>query len=116
MQSQRVFAKVCEIDTKRKILFTDIYILSELSIKSISDILVDMKLARYNNKYNNDSNQLTKYKSKVEYPHLFPSFEALESGIVPSSLWERDLLKHSVPLDLLYQNYYQYHDINCHEN
>lgn len=40
----------------------------------------------------------------------------LECGIVPSSLWEKDLLKYSVPLDLLYKDYYEYQDINCFES
>lgn len=79
-------------------------------------MLIDLRLAGYNKSYNNGSNQQTKYTSKVNYPHLFPSFEMLECGIVPSSLWEKDLLKYSVPLDLLYKDYYEYQDINCFES
>lgn len=108
IENRRIFAKVCEIDIERKILFTEIYTPSKITHKSINDVLVDLNLAKYNKRNMNGNVELIRYKSKVKYPHLFPSFERLEGGIVPSSLWESDLLKNCVPLDLLYKDYYEY--------
>ncbi|XP_018565967.1 tudor domain-containing protein 5-like [Anoplophora glabripennis] len=113
LQNKRIFAEVCEIDTEQNILFCEIYINPEVTNKSIGDILVNLKMAKYNERYTSHNTELTKYKSKVKYPHLFPSFEKLENGSVPSSLWERNLLKDSVLFDVLYKDYYQYQDINC---
>ncbi|KAJ8929456.1 hypothetical protein NQ314_017836 [Rhamnusium bicolor] len=120
MEGKRLLAKVHEIDTKRNILFVDIHVVYADIFESISTILIQLGIAIYNQNYpasyTNEAENKTKYKSKVKYLHLFPSFEALESGRVPCSLWEYNLLKNSVPLDLLYKDYYQYQDVNLDIN
>ncbi|KAJ8976598.1 hypothetical protein NQ317_005788 [Molorchus minor] len=114
IEGRRLRAKICEIDTKQCILFVEIKTLYGKICKSVSTSLVYMGLAVYNKNTlvsKVAKKRVTKYKPKIKYRHLFPTFEALENGIVPCSLWEHDLLKHSVPLDILYKHLYDYQDI-----
>lgn len=61
----------------------------------------------------NKLKKLSKYVPVTQYPHLFPTIEAIEEGKVPSSLWEQSIVTEYVPLDVLLNPYYKYQDINA---
>ncbi|KAJ8951136.1 hypothetical protein NQ318_021580 [Aromia moschata] len=111
IEERQLIAKTCEIDIKRSILFVEIRTFCGAVCNSVNDTLIELKVARYiepDDDFEVCTETMSNYKSKVKYKHLFPTFEAIEGGIVPYSLWEHDLLKNAVPLDLLYKNYYRY--------
>ncbi|XP_023021054.2 tudor domain-containing protein 6 isoform X1 [Leptinotarsa decemlineata] len=104
LSEQDLSIKVMEIDFNLKILHVDIIRINDSMGESINNLLVKSGIAGYSQLIE-ESKEKSKYKNKVKYMHLCPSFNALERGGVPSSLWEQNLLK-DVHLNLLY-SYYQ---------
>lgn len=98
-------------DPNRKIIIIRIGNVNEFShVTDIGDILIREKLAeiiltKQKSKKVNDN---SRYAPKTKYPYLFPSFEAIESGIVPSSVYISELLGQCVPRDVLFKPYFKY--------
>ncbi|KAG5870116.1 hypothetical protein JTB14_025999 [Gonioctena quinquepunctata] len=111
LSEKKLTVKVLEIDPNLKILHIDIFRKMNGVDESISSLLVESGIGSYS-KYIEEIKEQSKYKRKVKYMHLVPTFNALEKGVVPCSLWEANLLK-CVPTDLLYKDYYQYQYDEC---
>lgn len=114
---KKLYARIEGINEDNKILYIDIFAkdscasvhmansvtLQLLKANMVSPATVKPKTHR----------KLTKYVPVMKFPHLYPTIEAIEEGKVPSSLWEQNLVKDNVPLDLLLRPYYKYEDINA---
>ncbi|VEN53110.1 unnamed protein product [Callosobruchus maculatus] len=112
--SKRIFMKIFETDMQHKTCYVDIFRTCKNSLESCSSILVSLGLAAFNSETETEiaggktEDCDVKYKRVLKYMHLFPTFQALETGIVPYSLWEHNLLKDCLPKDVLYQTYYEF--------
>lgn len=111
---KQLLARVVNINFNHKILFIELFKIQNEGAVSINGLLINHNIAFYSQVDSNlkKNGKLSKYAKKIKYPHLFPSFEALEHGFVPCSLWERKLLADNIPLDMLYKDYYKYQSIN----
>lgn len=79
--------------------------------QSVTLNMINAKVAAPVTFKSNKDMSTSKYFLTVEYPYLFPTIESIEEGKVPSSLWELNIVKNNVPLDLLLPQY-QYQNIN----
>ncbi|CAH0549529.1 unnamed protein product [Brassicogethes aeneus] len=108
-----LFAKICLIDRENSILHVAIRELCHHHCDYVNDILIKDKVAKIIGKEDeNIKNRIRfgKYKAKVKYLYMYPSFELIEKGVVPKSLNEFSLLKKEVPLDIIYPNYFEFVD------
>lgn len=113
-----LYAKIEGINKSNKILYVDIFRKvrcdSSHIAESVTSKMLQANMATPASTTPNKLKTVTKYHPITNYPHLFPTIEAIEEGKVPSSLWELSLVKECVPHDLLLDSYYQYQDINAY--
>ncbi|XP_044745523.1 uncharacterized protein LOC123307331 isoform X2 [Coccinella septempunctata] len=72
----------------------------------ISDILVDLKYAIYINQSQEKHIEDPNCKSRVQFIHLFPTFDEIENWVVPSLEEASDFLNTSVTADFLFSQYF----------
>lgn len=113
LSDREIYGTVEEIDKEQKILFLDLFGVKNNIQLSINSLMVQTGIGSYSKLVQNPNHKISKYKRMVKYMNLIPTFNALEKGIVPCSLWEKNLLK-EIPLDLLYKQYYKYQDAKSH--
>ncbi|CAH2014677.1 unnamed protein product [Acanthoscelides obtectus] len=116
LQTRKIFMKIHEIDEKQRTLYVDILRQCKNSLESCSTLLVSSGQALLNSYEANTEEKDPRYKRVMKYMHLFPTFQTLEGGEVPYSLWEHNLLKDCLPKDVLYKNYYEYVKIDDRNN
>ncbi|XP_057653480.1 tudor domain-containing 6-like [Diorhabda carinulata] len=112
ISEKRLLAKIIEIDSQEKVLHIALFSVNESAVVSINEKLIENGIATHGTWIYNSNYKISKYRRKIKYMHLIPTFHAIETGMVPSSLWEQSLIK-EVPLDLLQRPYYEYQNINC---
>lgn len=113
-----LYAKIEGINKNNKILYVDIFRKQKYNsihiAQSVTLQMLEANMASTASATPKQMEHITKYLPTTNYPYLYPTIEAIEEGKVPSSLWELNLIKESVPQDLLLNAYYQYQDINAH--
>ncbi|KAJ8965464.1 hypothetical protein NQ314_004109 [Rhamnusium bicolor] len=99
-------------DPVRKIVHITIGNVNDTSsVSDIGHILINEKLARSIAKRSSpekESRNNSRYVPKTKYPYLFPSFEAIESGMVPSCVYTSELLRQCIATDVLFKPYFAY--------
>nr|CAH7725368.1 unnamed protein product [Callosobruchus chinensis] len=112
IENREIFMKTFEIHVEHNTYYVDILRKCENSLESCSSLLVSSGKATFISETDNVDTETKdsdfRYKRALKYMHLFPTFQALERGDVPYSLWEHNLLKDCLPKDILYKNYYQF--------
>ncbi|XP_018580099.1 uncharacterized protein LOC108917822 [Anoplophora glabripennis] len=111
--SKKVLICVVECtDPSRRIVFIKVgSVKDELSdVVDIGITLISEKLARSTSskKSTTKIKNNSRYIPTTNYPHLFPSFEAIEGGIVPSSVYISEMLRQCVARDVLFKPYFAY--------
>ncbi|KAJ8952944.1 hypothetical protein NQ318_006561 [Aromia moschata] len=118
--SELVSAKVllCVLECtnpNRKIVEISIGDVREFSsVIDVGDILISEKLAKsVISRANHEIKEKikTRYVPKTKYPHLFPSFEAIESGMVPPCVHTTELLWQCIARDVLFRPYFAYNGV-----
>lgn len=112
ISGKQLLAKIIEVDRQEKVLHVALFSVNDSLIISINDTLIEKGIATHGTWIYDSNYKISKYKRKIKYIHLIPTFHAIETGMVPSSLWEQNVIK-EVPLDLLQRSYYEYQNINC---
>lgn len=115
--NKHLYAKIEGINEDNKILYIDLFRGGNTELVDRAESIT-MKMLKANMASPAISNpskykKLSKYISTVKYLYLYPTIEAIEEGKVPSSLWELNLVKDHVTLDLLLYPLYKYVDINA---
>lgn len=116
----RLLAKICDIDQQTQTLYVAIRELYPHFCEFVNVVLVENNVAKYvvdiekNDQQTDNFNIESKLtlprnlQVKMEAPHLFPSFEMLESGKAPCSLMEFNQIKNvDVQLATLLPNYFK---------
>ncbi|KAG5877949.1 hypothetical protein JTB14_001179 [Gonioctena quinquepunctata] len=81
-------------------------------VKDIGEMLINEKLLRKATLKSDKYQGASKMVPKTKYPYLFPSFESIENGMMPSSVYINELLKHCITSIILFKPYFTYNGIN----
>ncbi|KAK9876639.1 hypothetical protein WA026_014017 [Henosepilachna vigintioctopunctata] len=107
-----LIAKIAHIHKKRKILEIHLFDVSCQNgnrVPTINYSLVKDGLAKFNYQPpNNVNDKKEEFKPRKELLYLFPSFETIENGLVPSKVYLTEKLQQCVPLDVIFPDLYEY--------
>lgn len=84
-------------------------------IIDIGQILINEKLAKLTALRKSSKNNKCRLVSKVRYPYLFPSFEALETGRMPSTVFITESLKQCITSSILFQPYCSFNGVELRD-
>ncbi|XP_045460275.1 uncharacterized protein LOC123670769 isoform X3 [Harmonia axyridis] len=99
---KKFIAEIIRVDKKKNLV--DIKLNDGYS--DMSDILVNRNLAKFINKPQKKHIDDPNCKPRVQYVHLFPTFDEIENWIVPSTEEAADFLNTTVTADFLYSQYF----------
>jgi hypothetical protein len=81
---------IINVDNESQVLEVHIGEKNDLSIIPIHEILIALKHARYFHEKPEVIESKMPFEPKLQFPYLFPSHEALESGIVPTNVYDSE--------------------------
>ncbi|KAK9891598.1 hypothetical protein WA026_015558 [Henosepilachna vigintioctopunctata] len=112
-EDKPLLAKIAHVHKQNKII--EIHLIDRSyqngsGIITINYFLLRDGLAKLNNQHPvNNTSEKSEYKPLKERLYLYPTFDALENGIVPSRVDIKEELQRHIRLDVLYPDLYKFH-------
>ncbi|XP_057671107.1 uncharacterized protein LOC130902796 [Diorhabda carinulata] len=115
-QGKILLCVLTEIDPVLRTIFIRVMDVPQFNkIVDIGQVLISEKLAKLTTSRKSKKHNKSRLVSKVRYPYLFPSFEALENGNMPSTVFINESLKQCITSSILFKPYYNFNGVELRD-